>query len=108
MVGGIGVGGLVLGSAFGLGAISNWNSAKKTCSATSCPSSTRGAAESSRDAAVVDATVSTVAFVAGGAFLAGGVVLFLLAPRSAESKQGVVVTPTVGAGEAGLLVRGTF
>ena len=56
-----------------------------------------------------------VGFVAGGALLAGGVVLWLLAPHAKEGsaalatrKPRVEVSPRVGAGVVGLDMRGTF
>jgi len=49
------------------------------------------------------ATVSTVAFIAGGALLGGGALLYFTAPRS-----GVTVAPTVGLGSAGMRIGGSF
>lgn len=50
-----------------------------------------------------DATVSTVAFVVGGAALATGAVLWLTAPSG-----GVHVAPTVGRSFGGAVVGDTF
>jgi serine/threonine-protein kinase len=56
---------------------------------------------SSLDSAHTAATVSTIAFAAGGAALAGGALLYFLAPR-AQSGAGLVVAPSAGAHTAGL------
>ena len=57
------------------------------------------------DSASTSAALSTVLFVAGGALVAGGIVLYLAAPKaSSETKAAVRVAPTLG----GLLVSGTF
>jgi hypothetical protein len=59
------------------------------------------------DSANASATISTVLFVAGGALIAGGIVLFIASPKAAataETKTGVRIAPTLG----GLLVSGTF
>ncbi len=51
--------------------------------------------------------MSTVAFAAGGVFLATGVVLYVLAPK-APASTGVVVAPTPVAGGAGAMLRAEF
>jgi hypothetical protein len=57
------------------------------------------------DSANTAAAISTVLFVVGGALIAGGIVLFATAPKSApETKAAVRVSPTLG----GLVVDGTF
>jgi hypothetical protein len=53
------------------------------------------------------ADVATVAFIAGGAALASGVVLYLLAPRS-TARTGLRVTPVVSADAAGVYVNARF
>ena len=52
-------------------------------------------------------TISTVAFVAGGALLAGGAVLFLTG-GPAKPKDSIVVGPSADNGGAGVWMRGTF
>ena len=59
------------------------------------------------DRARVRATVSTVLVGAGALLVAGGVVLWLTAPRRSE-KRSAGITPVVGAGGAGLVVSGEF
>ncbi|WP_394834629.1 soluble NSF attachment family protein [Pendulispora rubella] len=78
------------------------------CSGSACPNA--GAASTERDAASV-ANISTVSFIAGGVLLAGGVALYLFAPRggSSSKKAGVLVTPSVDPrGAGGLVVSGRF
>ena len=56
------------------------------------------------------ATVSTVGFIAGGALLAGGVVLFLAAPSGGSERPAasVRVSPMVGASAGGLQLAGAW
>jgi hypothetical protein len=49
------------------------------------------------------ATVSTAAFIGGGALLAGGAALYFTAPKGNLS-----LAPTVGSGGAGLAVHGRW
>ena len=97
--GGVGVVGLGLGTFFGLQASSKWSDAKAKC--TDYPYGCSGDAADARSSAHSGATVSTVAFVAGGALLATGVVLYLTAPKKKES-----VALRVGPNSA--FVQGTF
>lgn len=60
------------------------------------------------DEAKQAATVSTVSFVAGAAFLAGGVVLYLTAPSDEPGGTAVRVAPAIGPHAQGLLVQGSF
>jgi hypothetical protein len=99
VVGGVGVAGLALGGAFGLVASSKWSQAKRDCNP-SCTASSPAIGE--RDDARSAATVSTVAFVAGAVGVAAGAVLFVTAPAR------MTVSPSVGAGSAGILVRREF
>jgi serine/threonine-protein kinase len=69
-----GVVGLAVGTGFGLAARSKSDSAKPFCNGGACTSQ-RGV-DDLHDASN-SATVSTVAFVAGGALLAGGIALYL-------------------------------
>jgi hypothetical protein len=98
-VGGIGVAGLVVGSAFGLTASSKWSQAQKDCTPSCTPDSP---AIGEREDAKSAANVSTIAFIAGGAAVAAGAVLYLTAPRS------VTLAPAVDTSAGGFLVRGYF
>ena len=51
------------------------------------------------------ATVSTIGFIAGGTLLAGGVVLYLVAPRGSPA-TGLFVVPGSDGSVAGLTLRG--
>jgi hypothetical protein len=53
------------------------------------------------------ATVSTVAFIAGGVLVAAGAVLWFTAPK-ARPQMGLRITPSVGANGAGLTLAGSF
>ena len=59
---------------------------------------------------VVDAVHSTVGFVAGGVLLAGGVALFVLAPRSGpvRSEALLSVAPLLGPSAGGVRLLGQW
>jgi tetratricopeptide (TPR) repeat protein len=99
VLGGAGVVGLGLGAFFGLQASSKWSDAKRQC--TDYPYGCSADATELRSNAGSSATVSTVAFLAGGALLATGMVLYLTAPSNQER-----VALGFGAGSA--FVRGSF
>jgi hypothetical protein len=101
---GVGAVGLVLGGVFGGMASSAWSSAKNECGKGAPLSAcTNPQALKDHDAAVTDATISTVGFIAGGVLAAGGLTLFFIAPKGNSS-------PSVGLSPApnGLLVSGRF
>jgi hypothetical protein len=62
---------------------------------------------SDRQTAETDATVSTVAFIAGGVLAAGGIALYLTG-RPVSAGTGVVVAPAPMVGGGGALLVGTF
>lgn len=97
--GGVGVVGLGLGAFFGLQASSKWSDAKSKC--TDYPYGCNTDGMDLRSSAHSQATVSTVAFVAGGALLATGVVLYLTAPSKKESVA-------LGFGPGSAFVQGCF
>jgi hypothetical protein len=97
--GGAGIVGIGLGTFFGLQASSKWSDAKAKCSDYPFNCGTEGT--DLRSSAHSAGTVSTVAFIAGGALLATGVVLYLTAPKNRES-----VALSVGPSSA--FVQGTF
>ncbi|HEY4013883.1 MAG TPA: hypothetical protein VGM06_11140 [Polyangiaceae bacterium] len=72
-LGALGVGGVVVGTLYGLAAASKTNTARQTCDGASC---TTQAGVDALHSASNDATVSTVGFAAGGALLAAGTALF--------------------------------
>ncbi len=101
VLGGVGMVGLGLGAFFGLRARATYNDASSHCP-TSSSCDDRGVT-GGRDAHT-EATVSTIAFAAGGTLLAGGVILYLTAPR-----QGAVgLQPAAGTNMAGLRLGGAW
>jgi serine/threonine-protein kinase len=99
-VGGVGLVGIGLGTYFGLTAINKDKKADEKCSPTICQ---EPADFDNADSAKTSATASTVSFVAGGALVAGGVLLYFLAPSKSSS---VSLAPVVAPGYAGLSVGG--
>ena len=98
--------GVVVGSIFGIMAISQTGSVKDQCSATgACPKDQA----SDLDSAKTSGTISTIGFVVGGVGIATGVVLLVLggdAPANASLQANagpVTVTPFVGADQAGFV-----
>ena len=102
--GGLGLG---AGATFGLLARSRWADAREACGGTTmCPTPellARGNALA--DEARSRATIATIATIAGGGLVVGGVILWATAPRGAH---GVAITPSVGASSATLTVVGRF
>jgi hypothetical protein len=96
--GGVGVVGLGLGTFFGLQASSKWSDAKGKC--TDYPYGCGADGQDLQSSARSAATISTVMFVAGGALLATGAVLYFTAPK----QQSVALV--VGPGSA--FVKGNF
>lgn len=104
IVGGVGIVGLGVGSAFGLIAKSKNDQALQNCrTSTLCTQTGLNLTDDAKSAA----TISTIAFVAGGVALAGGVVLWLTAP-SHTSSTGLTVSPLVGSSLGGAAVSGTW
>jgi hypothetical protein len=115
VVGVAGVVGLGLGGVFGGIASSDWSNAKKFCTAMTplCTTSTSSTGYQDERSATTMATLSTAAFISGGVLAAGGVVLFLTAPKGSSSDapasaRGVELVPAGGPEGAGLTVRGWF
>lgn len=113
--GAAGVVGIGLGGIFGGLASSDWSSAKSACMGkpVSCTTGA-GAGAADESSASSKATVSTVGFIAGGVLLAGGVVLFVTAPKASSSLpasaslHSLEVVPAAGPGGAWLTLRGAF
>jgi hypothetical protein len=101
VAGGLGAVGLGVGAAFGIKAMGDKNDAH--CDTTNaCKAGPLSDARGS-------ATISTIGFVAGGALLAGGAALVLLAPRVRGADAAALqIAPAVGASDAGLLVQGAW
>jgi hypothetical protein len=93
------------GSAFGLVASSHHSSEATECpSATNCPDF--AAAQHDYDTARHYSTASTIAFVAGGALIAAGVVLWLTSPSG--ERAGVALAPAFTAHQGGLSLQRAF
>jgi hypothetical protein len=100
---GVGVVGVGVGTVFGLKTSSTWSDAKAHCTGLECDRTGVQLATDAKNAG----TVSTIAFVAGGALLAGGAVLFFTAP-SAASKAGSAHDTRVGVGLGSVSMQGSF
>jgi hypothetical protein len=106
-LGGAGVVGVVVGSVFGLVSKSTYDNALSS----QCGQAVKFATNTCNATGVQDvnsahsqATVSTVGFIAAAALLGGGAYLYFTAPKAGD----VSVGPSVGAGSAGLSVRGAW
>lgn len=109
-----GVIGVVIGTIFGLKTSSKWSEAKTHCTGVDCDRTGVTLAAEAKNAG----TTSTIAFIAGGVFLAGGAAVFFTAPTGPPKKEGAPkgakrpdAGPSdvrVGIGVGSLLVQGSF
>lgn len=106
---GVGAGAIVGGVVFGLKANRAFGDAQDLCggSVDNCIADRVGDAQEKVDDARSAGTLSTVMFVAGGAAIAGGLVLYLTAPKATE-KQQMTVRPLATPSTAGLVISGRF
>jgi hypothetical protein len=95
----VGLVGLGIGTYFGLSAGSKWDDAKAACR--DYPYDCSAEALDNQSSASSQATISTVAFIAGGVAVAAGAVLWLTA-GSGEGKT------TVGVGPGNVVLKGRF
>jgi hypothetical protein len=104
-VGGLGVVGLGVGALFGLKANASLgdSNANGNCLGDHC----NAAGTQARNDALGAATVSTIAFVVGGAAIVGGVVLWLTAPQPEGARVGVTGATMTGR-DASVVVGGSF
>jgi hypothetical protein len=108
-VGGVGIVGLGLGGVFAVLSESAWNQAKTDCGGNTSQCTNVQSGQSDRSSALTEATVSTVGFIAGGALLATGTVLFFTgAKHGSDSSARLIVAPSVAPGQAGIAVAGGF
>jgi hypothetical protein len=108
---GVGVAGIAVGAVFGAQAFSEKNQQVSDCgSPTTCTPAGRSRAMDDRSTGLTDSTIADAGFIAGGALLLGGVVLFLAGGSSPRPAQGAAVrfTPSVAPGGGGMVVRGEF
>lgn len=96
---GAGVVGIGIGAFFGLQASSKWSDAKNACS--NYPKGCDTRATDLGKSAKESATISNVGFIAGGALLATGAVLFFTAPSKKENVA-------FGFGPGTAFVKGSF
>jgi hypothetical protein len=109
VVGGTGVLSVAVGAIFGILASSSWSEAKSLCGGNPGACTDTKTAGPYQSTAETEGTVSTITFIAGGALIAGGLVMFFASgSHSGNSSSGAVVTPTLGPGLAGLSVVGRF
>jgi hypothetical protein len=104
VLGGVGIVGLGVGAATGIVAMSKSSDSEKLCPNDGACGS-RDAVDANQSARDMG-TVSTIGFIAGGALLAAGAVLFFTAPPSAAKTGKLHLTPIAGPAAVGL--RGTF
>lgn len=105
VVGGAGVVGVAVGAVFGSLALSDKNSASSECLGSVCSLTASNSLQDARHAA----TLSDIAFAAGGALVVTGVVLYLTAPRARPTTANVAIGPVlVGGAAAGGLLRASF
>lgn len=105
---GLGVVGVGIGVVFGLRTSSKWSDAKTRCTGTECDRTGVQLAAEAKNAG----TVSTISFIAGAVFLAGGAALYLTAPsgpaKPSSTGGGGGVTARIGVGPGSVVVGGTF
>jgi hypothetical protein len=103
----VGAAGLVVGGILGLEALGKNSDANEHYCGQNAqftdPNTCTEQGVSLRKTAVLDGNLSTIAFAAGGVVFATGAVLWIMAPSGR-----VQAAPTVGAGSAGVVVRGNF
>jgi hypothetical protein len=106
-VAGVGAVGVIVGSVFGLMAI---GANDESLEPQNCRTETFCTEEGIelREDAESHATVSSVGFVAGGLLLAGGLVIYLVAPSGGADRATLRLAPRVGAYEQGLSLQGSF
>ena len=100
---GVGVVGIGVGTVFGLKTSSTWSDAKTHCTGLECDRTGVQLATDAKNAG----TISTIAFAAGGALLAGGAILFFTAPH-APAKGGSSRDVRVGVGLGSVTMQGSF
>ncbi len=109
---GVGIGGLVLagvGIGFGAKASGKYSDAKTLCgSDLACAPADYAKGQQTIKDARSAATLSTVFVIVGGVAVAGGVVLWVLAPKRHASDSTVGIVPVVDAQQAGFAAIGHF
>ncbi len=105
---GVGAGAVVIGGVFGLKAKGLFSDAEDLCggSVDNCIADRVDESQVKVDDARSAGTLSTVMFVAGGAAIVSGIVLYVTAPKA--EKQQMTVRPLASPSTAGLVLSGRF
>jgi serine/threonine-protein kinase len=107
---GVGLVGIGLGTFFGVQSMGKNSDAKQECDATGCSP----AGVTLRNDAISAGNLSTISFIAGGVLFAGGVTLYLTAPRRpdatgvARALRGSPSNVRVGIAPQGVFATGSF
>jgi hypothetical protein len=108
IVTGLGAVGASVGGGFGLSSLSKRNDSRSHCVADQCDSTGVGL----RDDAMKAGNIATIATIAGGAAVAGGLILVLTAPKGTQSRERAAGTiravPNVALGGGGFTLQGDF
>ena len=99
---GLGVVGVGVGTVFGLRTSSQWKDAQTHCTGLQCDRDGVDLASRAKNAG----TVSTISFIAGGVFAAGGLALYFTAPSPSTTKAESPLRIGIGLGEVSM--RGSF
>jgi hypothetical protein len=98
-----------MGTVFGIVASAEWSQTKSICGGDASLCLHTADALRHQRSAQDAATLSTVAFAAGGAFLAGGALLYLTGGRRQERKPGAIaVGPDLEPERVGVVLEGAF
>jgi len=103
-LGGVGVAGVVVGGVFGALALSRTQTADDNCTGPQKDRCNAAGVEAGNESASFG-NISTLAFIAGGAFAVGGAVLYFTAPEHGPSAR---VVPLAAPGAVGLSFAGRF
>ena len=102
---GVGVVAIGIGAYFGVRTYSLWKDVLDRCDPTACDAQGKQTGDDARAAG----TISTVAFVGGGLLAVGGVVMFIVAPKSSSTTEAKTrVYPFVSGGQVGAGWEGRF
>lgn len=112
VVGAVGLAGLGIGAGFGIDSLSKREDAKQHCNGDVCDAT----GVDLRDGAIRSGNVATIATIAGGAALIGGIVLVATAPSGAErhtasaakARPKLEAVPHVAVGGGGISLQGVF
>jgi hypothetical protein len=107
---GVGVAGIAVGGVFGAMTLAEKSQQTTDCPNASCGSAGHALALTDHSTGMTDSTISTVGFIAGGALLVGGAILFFTGRHSSErsATTGMLLVPSVAPGGGGLFLRGEF